>query len=175
MMSQENEIIQSLIDNRNRENVERILASAKLVPINIPQFIGGIAAAEKAKQWHLTWFLSSYAEVYPERVTKHIELVWHLLSSHTPMGMQRDIWRTLSFISITKLEGEIYDKAIQVIVSEEKTIAVRAHAMLTAFNICKEYIELKRELALVLQGLVNHDSKGIQARSKNLLKALDKL
>ena len=169
------EICTSLLEDRSNGNVSRWLEFIVNQPLDVPTFVDIVEAEQSPMRWHLTWFLSNYAQQHPTRLTPHVPIIWKLLTAETPMGMQRDIWRTLAFTEVKSNEGEIYDQALEVITSENLAIAVRANAMTCAFNVCVKYPELKRELQLILEGLHNHPSKGIHARSKNLLKALKKI
>jgi len=169
------EICTSLLEDRSNGNVSRWLAIVAHEPLDVPAFVGFVEAEQSSMRWHLTWFLSNYAQQHPTRLTPHVPIIWKLLTAETPMGMQRDIWRALAFTDVQSNEGAIYDTALEVITSENLAIAVRANAMTCAFNVCIKYPDLKRELQVVLEGLHNHPSKGIHARSKNLLIALHKV
>ena len=89
--------------------------------------------------------------------------------------MLRDIWRSWSFLVVhEELEGDVFDRAMRIIPSQMHPVAVRVHAMKTAHNIAKNYLEIAEELIMILEDLDHDESSGIRARSKNIVKDLRK-
>ncbi len=169
------EIIDSLIADRSKENVSHWVKKVHQQQFCLKNLFPILENIPNKDAWKVTWMLSHYAEQYPSKAANLQDHVWSIYQEREHEGMHRDCWRFFSFISISEeLSGTVYNEAIQVITSANQPIAVRAHAMLAAYNIAQPYQELKQELTTVLLSLRNEESAGIRSRSKNLLKLLSK-
>ena len=164
-------IFESLMADRSKQNIAHWVNKMIREGFDPVAFMVQFHAHEPSKSWKLTWLLSHYIEASKD---DSFQLdIWQVLKTTEHQGIQRDLWRAFSFISINEsIAGEVYDKALGLIHSQLYAIAVRAHAMQCAFNIAQTYPELKEELALVLKGISSEDSAGIRSRTKRLLKDL---
>ena len=96
-----------------------------------------------------------------------------MTTTNSNHSMSRDYWRCWSFMDIhDELDGEIYEHALKKIVSSKEALAVRAHAMQSAFRIALPFPELQMELLSILVKLENEDAPAICARSRILSKKL---
>lgn len=169
------DIATSLEGDRSKANMLRCVAAMEKLGIDFEAFFKEVRSQSEPVCWYLTWLLSHFIEHYPALGTSIQHHVWDLLKTTAHKGMQRDLWRSLSFIHVSEeLSGEIYDAACLIIPSTQQPIAVRAHAMFTARNIALPYPELCDELALILSELHHSESAGIRSRSRNILAALKK-
>lgn len=172
-----NDIAQALAEDRSKASVMRQVDRMQKEAIDLAVYIQEVPSFDFPIRWYLTWTLSHFTEqnksLSPEALTK----LWELLKTCEHSGMQRDLWRALSFVEIPEdLSAEIFDSALSAMRSPKNAIAVRAHSMFVAFNIAKPYRELRLELAQTLETIEQqNDSAGLYARAKNLRKKLEKL
>lgn len=103
-------------------------------------------------------------------------LVKKLKQPHNHPAITRNILRILQEVEIPeKYQGEIVDFCLRIIPSEMHPAAIRAFAITTAANICQHYPELKKELLLLLQGLMQvPQSPAIKVRVRDSIKVLEK-
>ena len=105
------------------------------------------------------------------------QLIDNLLKKENSVAVKRNSIRILQFMDIPeKYQAGLYDYCLKMLAAEEEPVAIKAFSMLVAYNICKEYPELKNELEIAIYHNIEHnDSPGIRARGKSILKKLAKL
>jgi len=159
----------SLADDRTKKNMLYQVEQMHRSGIDLRAYLDEVRRQPLPVKWYLTWTLSHFLERYPEQGAHAEQQVWEFLRSCGHEGMQRDLWRCLSFMDIgDDLSGEIYNCATAAIVSVKKPIAVRVHAMTVAYRIARPYPELMDELYMLLETLKNEESPGIRTRSKHI-------
>ncbi len=70
-------------------------------------------------------------------------------------------------------EGFLVDYCFNCIMNPQIPIAIRAFAMPVLYKIALSYPELKQEFKLVLEGLSDNESPGIQSRKRKYLRLLN--
>lgn len=166
-----NDIFDSLLADRSKENVSFWVTQMINKGFSPDSLMDLVRKSKPSEGWKITWLLSHYMEATSDGSFQNG--IWKLLQQTKHQGIQRDLWRALSFVKIEEsIAGEVYDTASKMITSQMHPIANRAHAMLCAFNISQQYPELQEELKTILLGISPEDSAGIKARAKNILKKL---
>jgi len=169
------EIAKSLKADRSKANVNRIVLEMAKHGYDPEGYLDKIENTELPVKWYLMWNLGHYIQEYSHLGLLKQRLFWEFSKSIDHQGMSRDIWRSWSFLVVhEELEGDVFDKAVRIIPSQMYPVAVRVHAMKTAHNIAKNYHEIAEELMMILEDLDHDESSGIRARSKNILKDLNK-
>ena len=159
--------------DRSKQRISELILQLEKEGFAFGEFFEVLPTIKLPVRWYLCWMLTHYVERNPDHGTTHQNLIWETLKACNNDSMRRDLWRTLTFIQISEdLSGEIYDKALSTITSQNYPIAVRAHAMYVAGNIAKPYPELRNELLLILKDFDQEESAGIRSRARNLRKAL---
>ena len=170
------EIAESLAQNRSKANVNRMVLEMAKHGYDFEEYISLVNKTPLPVKWYLTWNLSHYLQEYSHLGLVKQRLFWKFTQEIEHHGMLRDIWRAWSFLVVhEELEGEVFDRAMRVIPSQMYPVAIRIHAMKTAYNIAKNYPEIAEELLLVVEDLEHDDSSAIQARSRHIMKDLNKL
>lgn len=105
------------------------------------------------------------------------ELIANLLTHDSNVAVKRNSIRILQFMEIPEAyKARLFDYCLGKLYQEEETIAVKAFAMQVAFNLVKDFNELKEELKEAIHFNLEHAaSAGVKARGKNILKQLQKL
>jgi len=171
------DIADALAKDRSKASVARQVERMHREPFDLSVFLQEIPEQELPVRWYLTWTLTHFLEDQPDIGKENVVLIWDLLKACNHNGMERDLWRSLTFVEIHEdLSGEVFDRAIQTLRSPKHAVAVRAHSMLVAFNIARPFEELRQELEECLSIVQQqNDSAGLYARSKNLRKKLARL
>ncbi|MEZ4721932.1 MAG: hypothetical protein R2813_08670 [Flavobacteriales bacterium] len=163
------DIANALDEDRSKDNVLRIIQAIEKQGTDYREFFQIVHEQPASKCWRMTWMLSSLVERNPKIGNEIQELVWKQLKPCEHQGMQRDLWRTLTFVDISEeLSGSVYDFACNVIASAHYPVAVRVHAMQCAFNIAKPWPELRDELKMILDSLGPEESVGTRNRAGKL-------
>lgn len=104
-------------------------------------------------------------------------LIRNLLDNEVNIAVKRNTIRILQFMEIPeKLEAPLFDLCLRYLEDRSETIAVKAFSMRVAFNICKQYPELRKELKTMIELNMEENKKaGIKARGSQILKELDQL
>lgn len=121
------------------------------------------------------WPFSYIAIDYPELVSPYFEkLIKKLKEQGNHPAIQRNILRAFQEIEIPeKYQSDLLDICFQFIKSEMHPLAVRAFSITVAARICKPYVELRKELLMVLKDLMTHpQAPAINVRIKYALKEL---
>ena len=169
------EIAKSLEPDRSKANVNRIVLEMAKHGYDFEDYLNIVERTELPVKWYLTWNLGHYLQEYSHLGLVKQRLFWNFSKQVEHEGMLRDIWRSWSFLVVhEELEGDVFDRAMRIIPSQMHPVAVRVHAMKTAHNIAKNYLEIAEELIMILEDLDHDESSGIRARSKNIVKDLRK-
>jgi hypothetical protein len=167
------DIADVLTDDRSKNTVNKLIEIVSKTGLDFNAFFQELENHPLPTKWYMTWFLTHYTEKNPSEAQPQQKLIWEYLKTCNNESMQRDLWRTISFIKIDdEIAGEVYEYALKTFTISTKPIAVRAHAMLCAANVAQPYDELKKELMIVLSDFNLERSAGLRARAKNLMKTL---
>ncbi len=165
-----------LLANRSKSSIESMVRSIETEGLDFQEFFKYIEDVPNNRKWHFTWLLTHLIESNPEVNTADQKLLFEYLKKTSIKGVKRDLWRSLTFIDINEaISGEVFNLGLNVIRSQNESIAARAHAMLVLTNIAKPYNELCDELLMVFKSLKNDESAGVRSRVKNLSKRLERL
>jgi len=119
------------------------------------------------------WPLSYVIENHPNIALPHIPVFMDLLTQRRHVAVKRNILRGFQFVNIPdEYLGTILDICYSFIRSVKEGIAVRAFAMTVVANACKIYPDLKHELIITLEALVDDETPGIRSRARNTLKQI---
>lgn len=169
------EIAESLLEDRTKKNVNRLLDRMDVIGVDLYDFLDEVDARPMPVKWYLTWTLTHYFERNPIQDLTLQKALWERTIQNDNPSIDRDYWRAWSFINVNEeIAGEIYESAVVKIMSSKVALAVRAHAMLCAYRIAEPYPELCSELLSILEGLKQDEAPAICSRSRNLSKKLER-
>jgi dihydroorotase len=120
------------------------------------------------------WPISDVSIQHPELVKPYLgKFVAHLSKKGMHPAVIRNILRLMQFIDVpVKYHGKVVNACFEFLLKNEYPIAFKAHAMTVLLNITKKEPELKRELKLVIEEMMEKGSAGIRARGRKVLKGL---
>lgn len=165
-----------LMEDRSKNNLYRLCVEAETGFQDFDGLLGSVAVEPRPLNWRLSWFLSTLVEQKPERYSYLVPNIWKGLKDIRDHSVQRDLWHMLMHLDIpAETASDVFDKGVQVVVSEKYSVAERANAISVLKNVTHSFPELKQEALLVLQPLCSHSMASIRARGKMAVKALERL
>lgn len=121
------------------------------------------------------WIMSIAAEKHPELLTPHLPaMVSRMEEPGLPSAVKRNVLRVLQEISLPReLHGAVMNACFHYIEDPKEMIAIKAFSMTVLANLAKEYPDIKNEIRVILEDLLEHDpAPGIRSRAKKVLGAL---
>lgn len=121
--------------------------------------------------------MSVCVEKHPHLIQKFIEpLLKNLTKEKLHDAVKRNTVRIFQFIEIPKdLQGLAYQNCMNLLLSPDEPIAVKAFSMTVLANICKQEPDLKNELRIVIEDQLPYGSAGFKNRGEKTVKYLEKL
>lgn len=114
-----------------------------------------------------------FVKKHPYYLKPYIAELIRSLHSLKSEGVRRNIINMLSIPDIPdKYLGELFDICLNILESQEESIANRANSMTVLYNISKKEPGLKPELIAILQAQIPAGSGAIEARVRILLDKL---
>lgn len=141
------------------------------------QFLSVFLNDEYRVVQRISWVLSAVAESYPGLVEKHVGvLIKRLDDKDIHVAVKRNVIRVLQFLNIPKkYHAKIFNHCIYYLLDPNETIAVRCFSMTVAARIADTYPQLAGELIESINLSMKNSTAGLKARSKMVLKQLNKL
>ena len=170
-----------LKENLRRQNLkwnwDAIASDCVANPKLLPHLIRHCISEEVQIQQNAGAVLGKLINLDKEILVPHIPSMLKNLQSDPHDAVKRATMRVLERIEIPeKLEGDVYDVAMQFVTDFNQPVAIRAFSMTVARRICQSYPSLSLELLPVVQGFFElKQSAGIIARARKELKILEKL
>jgi len=132
---------------------------------------------DKVLAQRASWPLGYIIEKHPEIAKPHWNLLIDKLSVSPHVAYTRAVYRGLSMVKKlpNEIHGMVVDLCMNTIVSINQPTAVRVYAMYTMLNLVNLYPDLKDELLLRIEPLLNNELPSIRAASKKVIKQLQKL
>ena len=116
------------------------------------------------------WVVSTVTDIYPELLIPYVEEIINTLLLFEHTGICRNLLRQLAECKIPDdLQGNLYDICYNWLLSRHQPPAVKVHCMQILFNIAQLEPDLKPELKLILEELIDHESAAIRSRSRQLM------
>lgn len=114
----------------------------------------------------------------PELIHPYIpELIQYLQKKDLKDALKRNILRVLQFCEIEEsLRGILYNRSFEMLENPKEEIAIRAFSITVLFNLTQYYPELKSELQLMIETVLEEPgiSPGVLSRGKKTLMRLKK-
>lgn len=123
------------------------------------------------------WPLGFIAQQKPNLLNPYYPtLISELDNKNNHQAVTRNILRALQYTSIpTKYQGAILDRCFKYLSDNKQPIAVKAFSMTVAYNLSKDYPDIKPELKASIENLLPEGSAGVRSRGNKILKQLNKI
>lgn len=119
--------------------------------------------------------VSHCVDRYPALLQPYISRMIEHLHKDPEVAIKRNTVRLLQKQEIPEeSQGFLVEKCFEYLTSAKETIAVKAFSMTILHNLTHVYPELKSELKIVIEDLIQHASPGVKNRGKKILSELSK-
>lgn len=123
-----------------------------------------------------SWMVENVILPHPELHSKYAVDLGNALLNSPSDAMRRNVSKTLAESHIPEeLHDELYDFAIQRIMSSDEAVAVKVHCLKIAYQIALKYPDLLVEVSEVIEEQRSKNSVGFAACSKKYAKKIEKL
>ena len=117
-----------------------------------------------------SWVITVVTDKYPYLLKPYLKKIISQLEKFDHPGIKRNLLRYMSENEIpSSAKGKLYYICYQWLLSLNEPPAVKVYCMQILFNIADKEPDLKRELQLVLENFINHESAAIKSRSRQLI------
>jgi hypothetical protein len=122
------------------------------------------------------WIMTAVTDKYPWLLIPYIKKIVNMMPSFNHPGVVRGVLRQFCQIDFPgEIEGKIFEMSYNFLIDAKQPVAIRVYAMQILFNISEKEPDLKNELKLILESLLDDTtSGGIISRAGKLLKQLNK-
>lgn len=122
--------------------------------------------------------LSLTFDKQPDLILPYREkLIQNLENPKLKSSLKRNILRILQFTEVEEhWMGNLYENCFELVANPKEEIAIRAFAMVILYNISNTFPELKPELKLLIESVLEEPeiSPGVRSKSNHILKKLYK-
>ncbi len=120
-----------------------------------------------------SWVVCAVTDKYPVLLTPYITGIVKNLANFRHTGIHRNLLRQISKTTIPEEHfGILYDICYKWLHSRTEPPAVKVHCMQVLYNISEKEPDLKPELRLIFEELIDNDSAALRSRSRQLVKIL---
>lgn len=117
-----------------------------------------------------SWVVTAITDKHPELLKPYLKKIVANMDKFEHPGTRRNLLRYIASIDLpASLLGKLFDMCSGLTLSKDEPIAIKAHSMQIMFNIAQKEPDLKNEVRLILEELIQHESAGIKSRSAKLL------
>jgi hypothetical protein len=164
---------EQLLAEMSRRNVDYIARYIGNDPRLFRDLITLIFSGNPPLPLRASWVATTITDKYPELLKPYLKKIVTNLEKFNHSGIRRNLLRYLAEIEIpVAWEGNLYDICYNYLLSRTEPPAVKVYSMQILFNIAQKEPDLKKELRLVIEELINHESAAIKSRSRQLIAKL---
>lgn len=122
------------------------------------------------------YVLGIVTDNYPALIKPYVNVLIENLDNDVIEAVKRNTVRTLQSVRIPETqEGRLTEKCFEYLTSNKESIAVKVFSMSILGNMTMKYPDLKNELKLVIEDLMENGTPGIISRGGKVLKQLEKI
>jgi hypothetical protein len=177
-MSQQQELIQILLQGQARKTVDDVIEWAGKSPVKFKILVEMITGnLDQPIKDRAAWAMSYIASDEPDLVKHHWNIFVKLLVDKKTSGpVKRNILRFTQVIKIpVGHQGPIVGRCFELINDPKEDIAIRAFAMTILANLLPQYPDMANELRISIEELLPHASPGLKNRANKILMMIEKL
>ena len=165
---------EQLLAGNNRFNIDLVMHLVSTDEILFADLVNWALSNELPLAHRAAWALTACCDQHPWLILPHIKTIAKGFSSHAHSGVTRCLIRALCLIQVPeKYAGTLYNACWIYVENLDVPIAIRVFAMQLMFNITEQEPELKPELVLFFESVIEADNNsGVTNRGGKLLKTL---
>jgi hypothetical protein len=129
--------------------------------------------AEKKVATRFSWMLGGIVERDPERVRPVIPYLFRQRKEILIHNFERSLAKFFALAGIPEeIEGEAVEALFQWLMDPKVLLSTRTFAMAALDKLCHKHPELKNELKIVLEELIQHNEGSLEKKARKILQAL---
>ncbi|MCB9360536.1 MAG: hypothetical protein H6587_08120 [Flavobacteriales bacterium] len=143
-------------------------------PHQMDEFMQTFVAGPIRITQRAAWPLSFIAQKKPPLLVNYFDVfINELHKPNNHNAITRNILRALQFTDIPeKHQGAILNRCFDFLTDVNQPIAIKAFSMTIAYNLSKQYPDIKNELKISIENLIPNGSSGIKSRGNKILKKI---
>ncbi len=175
--SPEFDLSAELMREHSKRNISRVTRWVGDDALRFSMLMELVLNEEPVVARRASWVMSLSIEHYPSLAAPWLRSLLNLLSDdRVHSAVVRNAIRSLQFVEIpSRYRGIAVDRCIDLLRSVHSEIAVRAFAMTVLLNVVRNEPDLRGEVVLVIEPLLEFSSAGVRSRARKVLKALKSL
>lgn len=131
---------------------------------------------DKTCRMKASWALAKATEIEPGRAMPHVPMLMNRLSKEPVNGVVREIFKTLACVEIPdQYEGAFIDASFAMLREPDSDVAVKHHSKAILMKAVKKYPELKNELILSLQSVMDMHTEPWKIQVMKTIAKLEKM
>jgi hypothetical protein len=152
------DIHQALLDEHSKEQMQKIARFIGTDKVRLGNLMKLVLANEPKISARASWAVIHTTLKNPSVLNPWIKKMIAMLSTTSDSSVKRNLLRMLDEMKIPhNLQGEMLAIGYELLVSVKEPVAVKVFAMTVLCNLAIEHPDLKPELRLVVNGLLEND------------------
>ncbi|PIB35311.1 hypothetical protein BFP72_07815 [Reichenbachiella sp. 5M10] len=170
-MELQHAFVERISKTKALEIADHVMEHPRHLPTLVQYFMGD----DYRSCQNAAWVLSTIGEKQPLLLEHYVGAFIDHLDSTPIDGVKRNILRLLEYQEIPEShQGKLVEYCFQYLTDQKEAIAVQAFSMSVLANLCQLYPDLKHELRLIIEDLMQFGSAAIRARGRRVLKQIEK-
>ena len=171
-----NRLTEMILSGNSRFNTDLVAAHIGSDEVLFGELIFLMHNGKTPVPQRAAWIMTAVTDKYPWLILPYINEIVERIPSYRHPGIVRSVLRQFCQIDFSEeITGEIFELSYNFLNDTKQPIAIRVYAMQILFNISEKEPDLKNELKLVLENLLDDiSSAGIASRAGKLLMILNK-
>ncbi len=176
-VSREFDLPFELMREHSKRNIVRLTRWVGNDPRRLASLMELVLNGESTVARRASWVMSVCIEHAPSLAGPWIRPLFNILSDdRSHPAIMRNAMRSLQFVDIpSRTRGRIVDLCINILRSVRSEIAVQAYAMTVLYNVVVKEPDLRDEIILVIEPLLEFGTAGVRSRARKVLKGLKAL
>jgi hypothetical protein len=161
-----------LLQAHSKENCNLIVAWVGNNQTRFDELFSLFISNEKRIVQMSSWPLSFCVEANPQFIQKYFDsLLKNIKRQEHHEAVKRHTLRMLQFVEIPKkYQGNVMNMCFDFIQDITEKPTTKVFSMVVLENLAKLYPEIKKELCLIIETQMPHESAGFKSRAKRILR-----
>jgi len=170
------EVRTSILEDRSKANIAFLVKVMAADDSLVESCMDFVDDPDPKLAMRYMWLLGHLAEVRPKLLFGYMSHLFAKRHMHnTITGLHRSLVKMLTFTGVPEdIQGLVVDQIFEWCLDPEIQVAVKVYGITVLVDLCKIYPELETELKAVIHDQMDKNTYAFTARSKQILKQLEK-
>jgi hypothetical protein len=169
------ELIELIMAGNNRFNIDVTRVHIGVSQELFDDLVEIMLSAGSPISQRAAWTMTAVIDYYPWLLNSKINLLINSMQDFKHPALTRCLLRVLSQVNIPYEKfGVLFDQCYNYLIDSKQPAAVRVFALQVLYNITEKEPELKHELVLIIENIIDGSSEGLKNRAGKLLHKLRK-